>query len=87
VRARRRAVAAGAELKLVVTAQIVRRVLGICGLDRLVSIYPSLEAALAARPPAPVLDGRDRGRGNRRHTPPSPAGQAPGADPCGGGRG
>ena len=37
-----------------VTAQIVRRVLTINGLDRLVSIYPTLEAATAARPPAPV---------------------------------
>lgn len=55
VRVYQRAVSAGTELRLVVTAQIVRRVLGISGLDRLVSIYPSMEAATAARPPAPVL--------------------------------
>ena len=54
-RAFQRAVISGTELRLVVTAQIVRRVLDINGLDRLVSIYPSLEAATAARPPAPVL--------------------------------
>jgi PAS domain S-box-containing protein len=38
-------------LRLVVTAPVVRRVLGIEGLDRLVSIYPTLEAATAAGPP------------------------------------
>jgi anti-sigma B factor antagonist len=55
VRAYQRADAAGTELRLVVAAQIVRRVLDISGLDPLVSIYPSLDAARAARPPAPVL--------------------------------
>ena len=51
-RACRRAAASGTEVRLVVTAQIVRRVLAISGLDRLVSIYPSLEAAMAAKVPA-----------------------------------
>jgi anti-anti-sigma factor len=76
-RAYQRAGAVGAELKLVVTAQIVRRVLAISGLDRQVSIYPSLEAALAARPPAPVLTlvaGTARTGGN---IPPPHAGQPP----------
>lgn len=50
-----RAAASGTELRLVVTAPIIRRVLGISGLDRLVSIYPVLEAALAAHRPAVVL--------------------------------
>ena len=54
-RAYQRAVLAGARLRLVVSAQIVRRVLAISGLDRLVSIYPSLEAATAAPPPAAAL--------------------------------
>jgi anti-anti-sigma factor len=54
-RAYQRAVISGTELRLVVTAPIVRRLLSIAGLDRLVSIYPSVEAAAAARPPAPVL--------------------------------
>lgn len=44
----------GTELRLVVTAQIVRRVLSTSGLDRLVAIYPSLESATAARVPAVV---------------------------------
>ena len=47
-RAHQRAVASGTELRIVVTADVVRRVLSLTGLDRLVSIYPTLEAALAA---------------------------------------
>ena len=43
-----RAVSSGTELRLVVASGIVRRVLSINGVDRLVSLYPSLEAALAA---------------------------------------
>jgi anti-anti-sigma factor len=48
VRAYQRAAASGTQLRLVVTAPVVRRVLGINGLDRLVPVYPSLEAATAA---------------------------------------
>jgi len=55
IRAYRRAVVSGTDLRLAVTAQIVRRVLSYNGLDRLVSIYPSLEAAQAVRTPAEVL--------------------------------
>jgi anti-anti-sigma factor len=51
-RAYQRAVISGTDLRLVVTSQIVRRVLGIGGIDRLVSVYPSVEAALAAGTPA-----------------------------------
>lgn len=51
-RASQRAVLTGIQLRLVVTAQIVRRVLSISGLDRTVAIYPSLESATAARAPA-----------------------------------
>jgi anti-sigma B factor antagonist len=55
VRAYQRAVVSGTQLRLVVTAPIVRRVLGVNGLDRLISIYPSLEAAIAAGvPPRPA---------------------------------
>lgn len=46
-RACRRAVASGTDLRLVVIADAVRRVLGLTGLDRLISIYPTLEAAAA----------------------------------------
>src|SRR5271169_1676525 len=59
-RACQRAAVSGAQLRLVVTAPVIRRVLGIEGLDRLVSIYPSLEAAEAAGPlvtPPLSLDG------------------------------
>ena len=41
--------------RIVVTAQIIRRMLSLNGLDRLVSIYPSLKAATAARAPAAVI--------------------------------
>ncbi len=54
-RAYQRAVISGTDLRLVVTAHIVRRVISYNGLDRLVSIYPSLEAAQAVRAPAEVL--------------------------------
>ncbi len=50
-RAYQRAAVSGTQLRLVVTAPVVRRVLGIEGLDRLVSIYPTLEAATAAGTP------------------------------------
>ena len=52
VRAYQRAAANGTQLRLVVTAPVVRRVLTVSGLDRLISIYPSLEAAAAAAPGA-----------------------------------
>ena len=45
-RACQRAAVSGTQLRLVVPAPVVRRVLIIEGLDRLVSVYPTLEAAL-----------------------------------------
>lgn len=48
VRAYQRALVSGTQMRLVVTAPIVRRVLGVNGLDRLIPMYPSLEAAAAA---------------------------------------
>jgi anti-anti-sigma factor len=47
-RAQHRAMANGAELRLAVTADAVRRVLTLNGFDRLVAIYPDLDAAAAA---------------------------------------
>jgi anti-anti-sigma factor len=47
-RAYQRAVASGTQVRVVVTTPIVRRVLSINGLDRLIPMYPSLEAAAAA---------------------------------------
>jgi anti-anti-sigma factor len=74
-RACQRAAVSGTQLRVVVTAPIVRRVLSIEGLDRLVSIYPSLEAALAAgtpgadsalrAPAATKLNGRLPGPGSQ----------------------
>jgi anti-sigma B factor antagonist len=52
MRAYQRALASGTELRLVVTAQIVRRMLGINGLDRLIPVYPFVKAATAAATPA-----------------------------------
>jgi anti-anti-sigma factor len=51
-RAYRRAFSNGTDLRLVVVSPIVRRVISLSGVDRLVSLYPSLEAALAATTPA-----------------------------------
>ena len=55
VRTHQRAILSGTELRIVVTAPIVRRMLSLNGLDRLVPIYPSLEAATAARAPAAMI--------------------------------
>jgi anti-sigma B factor antagonist len=53
-RAYQRAASSGAQLRLVVTAPVVSRMLSLAGLDRLIPIYPSLEAARAASAPAVV---------------------------------
>jgi anti-anti-sigma factor len=52
-----RATVSGAQLRLVVTAPVIRRVLGIEGLDRLVAIYPSLQAAEASASLETALSG------------------------------
>ncbi len=49
-RACHRATISGTQVRLVVTAPVVRRVLSIEGLDRLVPIYPSLAAAIGRQP-------------------------------------
>ena len=51
-RAYQRAVASRTELRLVVTSAPVLRMLGMTGVGRLVPVYPSVAAALAARSPA-----------------------------------
>lgn len=78
VRAYQRAAASGTQLRLVVAAAMVRRVLTVNGLDRLIPVYPSLDAAAAATPaavvslaagPAPngqALPGLDSQWGHRR---------------------
>ncbi len=88
-RAFQRAAASGTELRLAVTARMVRRVLSLNGLvDRLVSICPSLEAATAAwapaaRPPltlvgSPAGTGTNGRRASRHPDAPSGRGAAAG---------
>jgi anti-anti-sigma factor len=81
-RAFQRATASGTELRLAVTARLVRRVLSLNGLvDRLVSIYPSLEAATAAWAPAakPLLTlvGSPAGTGTNGRPASRPPANAP----------
>jgi len=46
----RRAEARQSDMRLVVTTVAVQRVLGLTGIDRLLDIYPSVAASLAASP-------------------------------------
>ena len=69
-RACQRAAMSGTQVRLVVTAPRVRRVLSIEGLDRLVPIYPSLAAAVGREPPGRPRDGiRASPAGTRTITP------------------
>ena len=83
-RAFRRATASGTGLRLAVIAGPVRRVLSLTGLDRLVSIYPSLEAATAARAsaarPPLALVGSPAGTGANGRPATCPPDAPPGAD-------
>jgi PAS domain S-box-containing protein len=74
-RAYQRAAVSGTQLRLVVTAPVVRRVLGIEGLDRLVSVYPTVEAATAAGTPRTQLTASAEG--------PALASARPAAGPAG----
>jgi anti-anti-sigma factor len=87
MRAYQCAVANGTQLRLVVTAQVIRRVLSADGLDRLISIYPSLQAATAApaavippvpRPAKTKAGGRVPPRGARTRRPHPADGAPPG---------
>ena len=76
-RACQRAAASGTQLRLVVTAPVIRRVLVIEGLDRLVSIYPLLEAAIAEGAPGRDLHGpREAGKPLYSGTPVGVIGEA-----------
>ena len=68
VHACQRASDGGAQLRVAVTAPAVRQVLEASGLDRLVSIYPSVEAAIAAGAPGviPLLPRPGPSPGERR---------------------
>ncbi len=66
-RAYQRAVINGTPLRLAVTAPIIRRVLSIEGIDRLVSIFPTVAATLAAGPQPEGEPAADTSRsGDRR---------------------
>ncbi len=62
LRVYQRASVNGARLRVAVTAPLVRRVLDVSGLDRLVSIYPSVETATGAGVPANVIPLAPRSR-------------------------
>ncbi len=81
-RAYQRAVASRTELRLVVTSGIVLRMLGMTGVGRLVPVYHSVEAALAARSPAAsaVLTAEDATRSSRRRRTTGAAPSAPAGD-------
>jgi anti-anti-sigma factor len=78
MRAYQRAKVNGTQLRVVVAAQGVRRVLEASGLDRLISVYPDLEAAATAESSATVLPfvrkpnqaAGDGGAGRRREETP-----------------
>jgi anti-anti-sigma factor len=56
VRAHNRALAAGGELLLVLTAATVLRIFAITGIDRIIPSFPSLDEALARVPAARPAD-------------------------------
>jgi anti-anti-sigma factor len=79
-RAYQRAAVSGTQLRLVVAAPGVRRVLGIEGLDRLVSIYPTVDAALADGTPRTERIASAEGQAPTSTRPPvTPSGAGSGA--------
>jgi len=79
-RACQRAAVSGTQLRLVVPAPVVRRVLIIEGLDRLVSVYPTLEAATDADLPAGVTPAHLRVAPRPGGDMPENLASAPGAE-------
>jgi anti-anti-sigma factor len=77
-RAYQRAVISGTDLRLVITRETVRRTFSISGIDWLVSVYPSLDTALAASTPAEQaltpVPGRPAGAGAGEGRQPGGAG-------------
>jgi anti-sigma B factor antagonist len=57
----RRAEASQSEMRLVVSARAVRRVLTLTGVDRLLDIYPDVAAAVAHRRDSPAQNNRTPG--------------------------
>lgn len=94
-RAYQRAVISGTDLRLVVTRETVRRAFSISGIDWLVSVYSSLDTALAAstpgeqaltpvpdRPPGAGAGGRQAGETQAGETPAAET-RPPGTQPGG----
>ena len=67
-----RASVSNARLRLVITTQVVRRILDASGLDRLISIFPTVEAAIAAGPPARVTPAPGQAYDGVRGSPDAP---------------
>src|SRR5580693_4184168 len=72
-RAYQRAVVSRTELRLVVTSEVVLRMLGMTGVGRLVPAYPSVEAALAARSPTSLASAEANKTGGIRRRRPTGA--------------
>jgi anti-anti-sigma factor len=85
VSAYQRALVNGAQVRLVVIAHIIRRVLEAGGLDRLIPIYPTTEAAAAAGLPAAVipLAPRPSGAHGDSQVSPHPGAAVPDQRPAG----
>jgi anti-sigma B factor antagonist len=69
VRAHKRAAANDAEIRLAVASPAVQRVLAITGVDRLISVYPTVTASLAEA-------GKTAEPGDPAHPDPDPDGYA-----------
>jgi anti-sigma B factor antagonist len=87
-RAHQRATASGTQLRLAVTTTAVQRVLCLNGLDRLIPVHPSLDAAIAAAAPAAIVPVPLQPDGQHTAQPRKPARYAGGpADGTGPGTG
>jgi anti-anti-sigma factor len=75
-RAHQRATASGIQLRLAVTTGAVQRVLCLNGLDRLIPVHPSLDAAIAAATPAATVPETLQLGGRHAAQPRKPAGYA-----------
>lgn len=75
-RAHQRATASGTQLRLAVTTGAVQRVLCLNGLDRLIPVHPSLDAAIAAAAPAATVPVTLQRGGRHAAQPRKPAGYA-----------
>ena len=75
-RAHQRGTASGIQLRLAVTTGAVQRVLCLNGLDRLIPVHPSLDAAIAAAAPAATVPVTLQRGGRHAAQPRKPAGYA-----------